>query len=257
MLAFEVAGGRAAGQALIDALTIPELTASLGSVYTMVVHPPSTTQRQLTRPRSRRPGSRPGLLRVSVGLEDLEDLEADFADALAAARARSAPPATPAAVSGVPPSRRRTAVPAAIDPTRPVERRSPGSGAGCGACSPRSTSRSPRSSSCWSWPLVGMTIRQLPDFAFRSAGDYAAAMDDIHARYDPVLGRGVVDVLERLQVFHIFRSTWFSVGLIVLVDLDRRLHARPDAAAVARRRARSGSSSPSRSSTRGCRTGRR
>ncbi len=62
-----------------------------------------------------------------------------------------------------------------------------------------------------------MTIRQLPDFAFRSATDYAAAMDDIHARYDPVMGTGLVDVLERLSVFAIFRSVWFSVGLTVLV----------------------------------------
>ncbi|HSL34276.1 MAG TPA: hypothetical protein VK871_11540, partial [Candidatus Limnocylindrales bacterium] len=46
--------------------------------------------------------------------------------------------------------------------------------------------------------VVGMTIRQLPGFAFRSAGDYAAAMADIHDRYDPVFGRSVVDALERL-----------------------------------------------------------
>lgn len=44
--------------------------------------------------------------------------------------------------------------------------------------------------------VVGMTIRQMPDFAFRSATDYASALEDLHARYDPVLGSGVVDVLE-------------------------------------------------------------
>ena len=38
--------------------------------------------------------------------------------------------------------------------------------------------------------VVGMTIKQLPDFAFRSATDYATAMDQLHARYDPVLGAG-------------------------------------------------------------------
>ena len=65
--------------------------------------------------------------------------------------------------------------------------------------------------------VVGMTIRQLPDFAFRSATDYAAAMDDIHTRYDPVMGAALVDTLERLSVFSIFRSLWFSVGLTVLV----------------------------------------
>ena len=65
--------------------------------------------------------------------------------------------------------------------------------------------------------VVGMTIRQLPDFAFRSASDYAAALDDLHARYDPLLGAAVVDVLDRLSVFSIFRSVWFSAGLTVLV----------------------------------------
>jgi cytochrome c biogenesis protein len=65
--------------------------------------------------------------------------------------------------------------------------------------------------------VVGMTVRQLPTFAFRSAGDYADAMADIHARYDAVLGRGIVDAMERLQLFHVFTSTWFTLGLIVLV----------------------------------------
>ncbi|MEO8208178.1 MAG: cytochrome c biogenesis protein ResB, partial [Chloroflexota bacterium] len=65
--------------------------------------------------------------------------------------------------------------------------------------------------------VVGMTVRQLPAFAFRSAGDYATAMAGIHARYDGPLSVGVVDAMERLQLFHVFTSTWFSVGLIVLI----------------------------------------
>ncbi|HEV7603359.1 MAG TPA: cytochrome c biogenesis protein ResB, partial [Candidatus Limnocylindrales bacterium] len=65
--------------------------------------------------------------------------------------------------------------------------------------------------------VIGMTIRQLPSFAFRSAGDYANAMADLHARYDPVFGAGIVASMERLQVFHIFSSTWFTLGLILLV----------------------------------------
>lgn len=100
MLAFEVAGGRDAGQAIIDALTIPELTASLGSVHTMVVHPPSTSHRQLSDAELLASGITPGLLRVSVGLEDVEDIEADLAEAFAAVAApitrRPAP--APAAV---------------------------------------------------------------------------------------------------------------------------------------------------------------
>ncbi len=86
MLAMELDGGREAGRALIDALTLTELTASLGSVHTMVVHPPSTSQRQMTDEQLAAAGITPGLLRVSVGLEDLEDLQDDFDAALRVAR---------------------------------------------------------------------------------------------------------------------------------------------------------------------------
>ncbi len=65
--------------------------------------------------------------------------------------------------------------------------------------------------------VIGMTIKQLPDFAFRSATDYATAMEQLHERYDPVLGSAIVGVMERLSVFAVFRSPWFSAGLVVLV----------------------------------------
>jgi cystathionine beta-lyase/cystathionine gamma-synthase len=87
MLAFDLAGGRAAGAALIDTLTIPVRTASLGSVFTIVSHPPSTTHRQLDDAALAAAGITAGLLRCSVGLEDLDDLIADFSRALDAARA--------------------------------------------------------------------------------------------------------------------------------------------------------------------------
>jgi cystathionine beta-lyase/cystathionine gamma-synthase len=87
MLAVELAGGAAAGRAFCDALRIPERTASLGSIHTIVVHPPSTTHRQLTPSQLADAGIAPGLLRVSVGLEDAADLRTDFEGGLAAARA--------------------------------------------------------------------------------------------------------------------------------------------------------------------------
>lgn len=97
MLAFELAGGAAAGRAFLDALRIPERTASLGSIHTIVVHPPSTTHRQLTPAQLADAGIAPGLLRVSVGLEDAADLCADVEGALAAARALAdLAPETPA-----------------------------------------------------------------------------------------------------------------------------------------------------------------
>jgi cytochrome c biogenesis protein len=65
--------------------------------------------------------------------------------------------------------------------------------------------------------VIGMTIRQVPDFALRSATDYAAALEDLHARYDPLLGAGLVDALDRLWVFTIFRSPWISAALVVLI----------------------------------------
>ena len=65
--------------------------------------------------------------------------------------------------------------------------------------------------------VFGMTIRQLPGFAFRSAADYATEMDRLRSIYEPVLGVGLVDLVERLQLFHVFTSMPFSVALLVLV----------------------------------------
>jgi cytochrome c biogenesis protein len=62
----------------------------------------------------------------------------------------------------------------------------------------------------------GMTIRQLPGFAFRSAGDYATEMGALRSVYEPALGVGLVDLMERLQLFRVFSSTPFSVALLVL-----------------------------------------
>jgi methionine-gamma-lyase len=102
MLAFELSGGRPAGGAFIDRLEIPARTASLGSVFSIVSHPPSTTHRQLDDRSLAAAGITPGLLRCSVGLEDLEDLITDFDQALAAARAATPTTAqTPPSV-GVP-----------------------------------------------------------------------------------------------------------------------------------------------------------
>ena len=67
MLAFELEGGRDAGRAFIDAVRLPERTASLGSVFTIVAHPPSTTHRQLDEQALAAAGISAGLLRCSVG----------------------------------------------------------------------------------------------------------------------------------------------------------------------------------------------
>jgi methionine-gamma-lyase len=85
MLAFELNGGRAAGRAFLDAMRIAERTASLGAVRTIISHPPSTTHRQLDEVALAAAGIAPGLLRCSVGLEDVEDLREDMELGLAAA----------------------------------------------------------------------------------------------------------------------------------------------------------------------------
>ena len=84
MLAVDL-GSRAAAAAFIDGLTIPPVTATLGSVVTYAVHPPSATHRQLDEAQLAAAGIPPGLVRISVGLEDVDDLLADMALALVAA----------------------------------------------------------------------------------------------------------------------------------------------------------------------------
>src|SRR5664280_1179537 len=87
MLAFELRGGREAGRAFLDGMRLAERTASLGAFRTIIAHPSSTTHRQLNAADLEAAGIAPGLLRVSVGLEDVEDLREDFERGLAAAQA--------------------------------------------------------------------------------------------------------------------------------------------------------------------------
>jgi cystathionine beta-lyase/cystathionine gamma-synthase len=78
-------GSRAQAAAFIDGLRIPPVTATLGSVVTYAVHPPTATHRQLDDEQLLAAGITPGLVRISVGLEDIEDLVADVERALDAA----------------------------------------------------------------------------------------------------------------------------------------------------------------------------
>ncbi|MBX3032059.1 MAG: aminotransferase class I/II-fold pyridoxal phosphate-dependent enzyme [Chloroflexi bacterium] len=80
-------GTRDAAARFLDALRIPPRTASLGSIQTIAAHPASTTHRQLSDEELATAGIDPGLIRVSVGLEDVEDLRADIDQALTAALA--------------------------------------------------------------------------------------------------------------------------------------------------------------------------
>ncbi len=84
MIAFDVAGGRAAGMAFISRVRLAALAPSLGGTETLVLHPASTSHRQMDAAGLAEAGIGEGSIRVSVGLEHPGDLWADFAQALAA-----------------------------------------------------------------------------------------------------------------------------------------------------------------------------
>ncbi|HEU4449615.1 MAG TPA: aminotransferase class I/II-fold pyridoxal phosphate-dependent enzyme [Gaiellaceae bacterium] len=85
MLAFELAGGREAGERFLNALELCGRATSLGGVDTVLHHPASTSHRQYSEEQLEAAGVSPGLLRLSVGCEDADDIVADLAQALAQA----------------------------------------------------------------------------------------------------------------------------------------------------------------------------
>ena len=87
MLALEVSGGRAAGERFLDLLKVAVHATSLGSVETLCSHPASSSHRQLSDAELAEAGLSPGMIRVSIGLEDVEDLVADLGAAAAGATA--------------------------------------------------------------------------------------------------------------------------------------------------------------------------
>ena len=80
-------GSREAAFAFLNALTLFTQAVSLGDVESLSSHPASTTHQLLGEETLARQGITPGLVRLSVGVEDAEDLIADVRQALDAARA--------------------------------------------------------------------------------------------------------------------------------------------------------------------------
>ena len=74
VFSFDCAGGRAGGQALIGGLSLWSHLANVGDAKSLVIHPASTTHRQLSDDELRAGGVGPGSIRLSVGLESAEDL---------------------------------------------------------------------------------------------------------------------------------------------------------------------------------------
>ncbi|WP_144765408.1 bifunctional o-acetylhomoserine/o-acetylserine sulfhydrylase [Curtobacterium sp. 9128] len=87
VLSFELKGGVDAGRALVDNLQLFSHLANIGDVRSLVIHPASTTHSQLTPEQQLTTGVTPGLVRLSVGIENVEDLKADLEAGLTAARA--------------------------------------------------------------------------------------------------------------------------------------------------------------------------
>jgi cystathionine beta-lyase/cystathionine gamma-synthase len=83
MLSVDLAGGRAAGERFLDRIRVAVHATSLGSVETLCSHPASSSHRQLNDEELARAGLTPGMVRISIGLEDTDDLIADLTAAAA------------------------------------------------------------------------------------------------------------------------------------------------------------------------------
>jgi len=82
MIAFELKGGRAAGAAMMNRLELIRRAVSLGDCETLIQHPASMTHSTYTPEERAAHGISEGLIRLSVGLEEVEDILADLAQAL-------------------------------------------------------------------------------------------------------------------------------------------------------------------------------
>jgi methionine-gamma-lyase len=83
MLSIDLAGGRAAGEAFLGRLRVAVHATSLGSAETLCSHPASSSHRQLDDEALAAAAMTPGMVRISIGLEDAEDLVDDLTTAIA------------------------------------------------------------------------------------------------------------------------------------------------------------------------------
>jgi O-acetylhomoserine (thiol)-lyase len=86
VLSFEIKGGIEAGKKFIEALNLHSHVANIGDVRSLAIHPASTTHSQLSPDEQLTAGVTPGLVRLSVGIENIVDIKADLETAFAAAK---------------------------------------------------------------------------------------------------------------------------------------------------------------------------
>ena len=82
VVSFGVKGGRKAAEKLMESLKIAAMVVHVADARTSVLHPASTTHRQMTDEQLEDCGISPNMIRLSVGIEDIDDLLADFKQAL-------------------------------------------------------------------------------------------------------------------------------------------------------------------------------
>ena len=81
MISFELKGGREAGARFIDALKLISLQVHVADIRSCILHPASSTHRQLSDEQLQSAGISAGLVRLSVGLEDVNDIIKDLEQA--------------------------------------------------------------------------------------------------------------------------------------------------------------------------------
>ncbi|MFV0517838.1 MAG: O-acetylhomoserine aminocarboxypropyltransferase/cysteine synthase family protein [Aminipila sp.] len=86
VLCFGVKGGKSAGEKFLSNLKLTSIVVHVGDIRTSVLHPASTTHRQLSEEEQIAGGIRPELIRVSVGLESIDDIIEDFDQALSSVK---------------------------------------------------------------------------------------------------------------------------------------------------------------------------
>jgi len=84
IVAFEVTGGKERAFRLLNALELVDIANNLGDAKSLITHPATTTHQRIPAPERAELGITEGLLRISVGLEDVEDVKEDLAQALKA-----------------------------------------------------------------------------------------------------------------------------------------------------------------------------
>ena len=82
MISFEIEGGDEKAHLLLKHLILPKEATSLGGVESLISLPYNTSQASLTKEQQKEIGINDGLIRLSVGIEDLEDLITDFNQAI-------------------------------------------------------------------------------------------------------------------------------------------------------------------------------